>query len=217
MNRSALETLYPNLKAQPEASEQELLTSIERKARDSREVKDRFFQEQGEVLMRMAKSLARCFSEGGTLWTAGNGGSSCDAAHVAVEFSHPVTVGRPALPAHHIGADVPFLTALSNDVGFDNAFARRLEGSAKAGDALVTFSTSGNSENLVRALGKARELGMLTLGFLGGDGGRMKSACQLSVVVPTFSIHRIQECHVTSYHILWDIVHTILAQHRGGD
>ncbi len=109
------------------------------------------------------------------------------------------------------------LSAVGNDVGFAHVFVRQLVALSRPGDALLGISTSGNSENLLQAFSKAREIGMTTIGFAGGDGGRMRTsrAVEHCLVVATTSVHRIQECHVTAYHILWDLVHTLLADDRG--
>jgi D-sedoheptulose 7-phosphate isomerase len=147
----------------------------------------------------------------------GNGGSSCDAAHFAVEFQHPVTAGRPALTAINLTADVAMLTAIGNDVGFGHIFVRQLIAQTRAGDGLVGFSTSGNSENLLSAFAKAKEIGLVTIGFTGNGGGKMARSGTVDhcLVVESDSIHRIQETHVAIYHILWDLVHTLLAEDRG--
>jgi D-sedoheptulose 7-phosphate isomerase len=134
-----------------------------------------------------------------------------------VEFVHPVTAGRPALAAINLVADIAMISAVGNDVGFEHVFVRQLIAQAKAGDGLIGISTSGNSGNLVAAFVKAKEMGLATIGLAGGDGGKMKicGALDHCLVVPSTSIHRIQECHVTAYHILWDLVHTLLADERG--
>ena len=151
------------------------------------------------------------------MFSMGNGGSSCDASHIAVEFVHPITAGRPALAAINLVADLAMISAVGNDVGFEHVFVRQVIAQAKAEDGLIGISTSGNSLNLITAFAKAKEMGLVTIGLAGGDGGRMKSSgvCDYCLVVPTASIHRIQECHVAAYHILWDLVHTILAGDRG--
>ena len=161
--------------------------------------------------------MADVYRRGGQLFSMGNGGSSCDASHVAVEFVHPITAGRPALAATNLVADLAMISAVGNDVGFEHVFVRQIIAHGKAGDGLIGISTSGNSSNLISAFAKAKEMGLVTIGLAGGDGGRMKSAgfCHHCLVVPTTSIHRIQECHVTAYHILWDLVHTLLADDRG--
>ncbi|MGQ0671581.1 MAG: D-sedoheptulose-7-phosphate isomerase [Hyphomicrobium sp.] len=215
-----LEGLYPFLhgKAQdPGKLDAALLHSVAEKARDSRETNTRFFADQAGVLVAAAKSVAGVYRNGGRLFSMGNGGSSCDASHVAVEFVHPITAGRPALAAINLVADLAFISAVGNDVGFDHVFVRQIVAQARAGDGLVGISTSGNSGNLISAFIKAKEIGLVTVGLAGGDGGRMKScgAVDHCLIVPSSSIHRIQECHVTAYHILWDLVHTLLADDRG--
>lgn len=219
-NASELDDLYPFLHGKqhdPEALDAALLHSVEEKARDSRKTNTRFFGEQAGVLVAAAKALAEVYRQGGRLFSMGNGGSSCDASHVAVEFVHPITTGRPALAAINLVADLAMISAVGNDVGFEHVFVRQVIAQGKAGDGLIGISTSGNSSNLITAFAKAKEMGLCTIGLAGGDGGKMKSSglCDYCLVVPTTSIHRIQESHVTAYHILWDLVHTILASDRG--
>ncbi len=213
------EMLYPFLygKAQdPARLHDALLQSVAGKAMDSRETMARFFDAQAGALIAAAKALAAVYRGGGRLFCMGNGGSSCVAAHIAVEFQHPVTAGRPALPAVNLTADVAMLSAVGNDLGFEHVFVRQVLAQARRGDGLIAISTSGNSANLVAALMKAKEMGLATIGLAGGDGGRMKScgALEHCLVVPSSSVHRIQECHVAAYHILWDLVHTLLADTR---
>jgi len=217
---SDLSRLYPFLSGQspePGVLDAALMRSIEEKTRESREVNARFFAEQGGRLIAAAHGIADVYGQGGRLFTMGNGGSSCDAAHVAVEFLHPVTAGRPALAAVNLAADAATLSALGNDLGFEHVFLRQIVAQARTGDALIGVSTSGNSANLLAAFAKAKEMGMVTIGLCGGDGGRMQTDGTVDhcLVVPTNSIHRIQECHVTAYHVLWDLVHTLLADRRG--
>jgi D-sedoheptulose 7-phosphate isomerase len=219
-NDSDLQALYPFLHGKqrdPASVDATLLFSVEEKARASRDTNMRFFEDQGGVLVAAAKALAGVYRRGGRMFSMGNGGSSCDASHIAVEFVHPITAGRPALAAINLVADLAMISAVGNDVGFDHIFVRQVIAQAKAGDGLIGISTSGNSSNLIAAFAKAKEMGLLTIGLAGGDGGKMKSSglCDYCLIVPTTSIHRIQECHVTTYHILWDLVHTILADDRG--
>jgi D-sedoheptulose 7-phosphate isomerase len=216
--KSALEILYPFLhggEQDPAAVDAALLQSIDEKARESRDASLKFFAGQAAALLEAARALAAVYRGGGRLFTMGNGGSSCDASHVAVEFLHPITAGRPALTAINLTADVAMTSAVANDVGFEHVFVRQLIAYARKGDGLVGLSTSGNSANLIAAFGKAKEMDLTTIGFSGGDGGKMATVCDHCLVVPTASVHRIQECHVAAYHILWDLVHTLLADHRG--
>ena len=215
---SPLNSLYPFLHSGGSGSNPQALSeSVAAKAEDSARVSSMFFQNNAVALVQMSQSLADVFARGGRLLTMGNGGSSCDAAHLAVEFQHPVTTGRPALPAINLVADIALLSAVANDVGIEHVFVRQLEAHGRSGDALFGFSTSGNSKNLLAAYSRARVLGVETFGLTGGDGGAMAASGMLDhcLIVPSDSIHRVQEAHVTTYHILWDVVHTLLSQRRG--
>ena len=130
---------------------------------------------------------------------------------------HPVTAGRPSLPAINLSQDNAMLTAVSNDIGFEHVLPRQLLALAKPEDLLLVFSTSGNSANITAAVNKAKQLGITVVAFLGGDGGELgqNPAVDHKLIVETDSVHRIQECHLTCYHILWDLVHTLLADKRG--
>lgn len=217
---SPIQSLYPFLHGGEKDATREranLLTSIERKAAHSVEVKQQFFADHAEGLIDAAAALARVFRNKGRVLTMGNGGSSCDAAHFAVEFQHPVTTGRPALPTINLASDMAMISAVANDVGAEHIFLRQLEAHGRREDALIGFSTSGNSENLINAYRRARDLGITTLGLAGGDGGAMATSglVEHCLVVASDSIHRVQETHVAAYHILWDLVHTLLADQRG--
>ena len=215
-----LRDLYPFLHGEQRGEEitaEALRESVRRKAAHSLEVKQAFFEANADALIACARTLAESFANGGRLFTMGNGGSSCDAAHLAVEFQHPITAGREALPAMNLTMDVAMCTAVANDVGVPAIFARQLEAHARPGDVLAGFSTSGNSANLMEAFRMARKLGVRSIGFAGGDGGEMLRSGLLDhcLVVNTDSIHRVQEVHVACYHILWDLTHTLLADSRG--
>ncbi|MEW5834421.1 MAG: D-sedoheptulose-7-phosphate isomerase [Pseudomonadota bacterium] len=222
---AALGGLYPHLAARSAPGddarealrlEAALRDAMVAKWRDSVAVKSRFFESRGGDVLRAAHLLADSFRAGGRLYTMGNGGSSCDAAHVAVEFQHPVTAGRPALPAHNLAQDMAMLTAVGNDVGFAEVFARQMPGLLRPGDVALGVSTSGNAANVLRGLEAAHELGARTLALVGGDGGATaRSPCvELCLRVDSDSIHRIQETHVAIYHVLWDLVHSLLADDR---
>jgi D-sedoheptulose 7-phosphate isomerase len=192
-----------------------LRLSLLEKARESAEVKNRFFAEQQDTIVQVALRLAQAFHFGHRLLVCGNGGSATDAQHVAVEFMHPITVGRKALPVVCLNNDMAMVTAVANDVGFADVFARQIIALGSEGDVLLAISTSGNSENLGHAFETARRMKLMTVGFAGGDGGRMAAMqagglIDFCLTVPTSSIHRVQETHVTLYHIIWDLVHEFL-------
>lgn len=193
----------------------ELRFSLLEKARESVEVKSRFFADNQDTILQASLALAKAFHHGHKLLVCGNGGSSTDAQHIAVEFMHPITVGRKALPAICLANDMAMVTAVANDVGFADVFTRQIIALGTAGDILLGISTSGNSENLLHAFATARRMKLVTIGFAGDDGGRMaamrdQALLDFCLTVPTSSIHRIQETHVALYHVMWDMVHTFL-------
>lgn len=211
-------SFYPFLNAADRAP-LELLEGLRHsllvKAGESAAVKNRFFTEQQDEIVRVAIKLAKSFHHGHRLFVCGNGGSATDAQHIAVEFMHPITVGRKALPVVCLNNDLATVTAVANDVGYADVFARQLIALGSEGDVLLALSTSGNSENLARACETARRLKLITVGLAGGDGGRMAALHAAGMLdhcltVPVASIHRVQETHVTLYHIIWDLVHELL-------
>jgi D-sedoheptulose 7-phosphate isomerase len=156
--------------------------------------------------------MAERFSRGARLFVMGNGGSACDAQHVAVEFQHPIIEKRRALPAIALTTDTATLTAIGNDSDFSMVFADQLRLLGAPQDMALGISTSGQSANVARGLQAAREMGMLTLAFSGRDGGRVAALAEHSFVVPSFSIHRIQEAHTILLHLLWDQLHVALGE-----
>jgi D-sedoheptulose 7-phosphate isomerase len=202
----------------PQDLQEELRFSLLEKARESVEVKQRFFQENADAILDASLAMAKTFQRGGKLLVCGNGGSATDAQHIAVEFMHPITVGRKALPAICLTNDMAMVTAVSNDVGFADVFSRQIIALGREGDILLAISTSGNSDNLMHAIDTARRMKLITIGYAGGDGGKMAELhagkrLDYCLTVPTSSIHRIQESHVALYHTMWDMVHTYL-EHR---
>jgi D-sedoheptulose 7-phosphate isomerase len=180
---------------------------IVRKARESAALVADFVEACAPDLERTARALADRFRRGGRLFVMGNGGSACDAQHVAVEFQHPIVEKRRALPATALSADVALLTAIGNDGDFSRVFAAQLALGCRDGDAVLGISTSGTAANVLRAMRQARELGACTLCFTGRDGGPLAELCEHAFVVPSWSIHRIQEVHTVLLHLLWDQVH----------
>ena len=186
----------------------DLQASVLRKARESAATKEAFFAAHAEQVVACATAMAKAFDAGGRLLALGNGGSACDAQHVAVELMHPVVGKRPALPALALG-DTALLTAVGNDQDFALGFAQQVRLLGRPGDIALGISTSGQSANVNRAMAAAREMGLLTVGFSGRDGGRLPAACDHCFTVESFSIHRIQETHETLLHVLWDLIHLV--------
>jgi D-sedoheptulose 7-phosphate isomerase len=186
--------------------------SVLRKCRESAEMKEKFFQANAGALEEVCRRMAQAFESGHRLFVMGNGGSSCDALHVAVEFVHPIIEKRRAFPAHALTCDTALLTAISNDSDFSQTFAEQLRLFGKPGDIALGISTSGMSSNVNYGLQAAREAGMLAIAFSGKDGGRSKEIAEYCLTVPSFSIHRIQEVHTTLLHVMWDMVHVMLGE-----
>ena len=186
--------------------------AILRKARESAAVKEQFFRVEAGRIEALVRVMAERFTRGGRLYCMGNGGSATDAQHVAVEFFHPIIEKRKPLPALALAADQALVTAISNDRDFAKVFADQLRVLGQPGDMALAISTSGHSPNLVQAVEVARDLGLLTIAFAGKDGGRLVELADYCFVVPSFSIHRVQETHVALYHIVWDLVHVALGE-----
>ena len=185
---------------------------IMRKAQESAALKVAFVQTHARLIAACVDALVERFSRGGRLLVMGNGGSACDAQHVAVEFQHPIVEKRRALPALALSADAALLTAVGNDADFSQVFAQQIDLLARPEDAVLGISSSGASANVNRGLRRARERGALTIGFSGRDGGAMVDLCQFCFVVPAWSIHRIQETHTLLLHLLWDQVHIAMGE-----
>ncbi len=189
-----------------------MIDAITRKARESAALVASFVEQCAPELERTALALADRFRRGGRLFAVGNGGSACDAQHVAVEFQHPIIEKRRALPASALACDVALLTAIGNDGDFAQVFAAQLELTCREPDAVLGISTSGTSANVLRAMRTARERGACTIAFAGRDGGPLADVCAHAFVVPSWSIHRIQEVHTVLLHLLWDHVHVALGE-----
>jgi D-sedoheptulose 7-phosphate isomerase len=181
-----------------------------RKCGESMEMKEKFFTKYADSLEAMSRAVAERFQKGGRLFAMGNGGSLCDALHITVEFNHPIIEKRAAFPVIPLMTDIATMTAIGNDLDFTRVFVNQLRLLAVPGDMVIAFSTSGKSPNLIYALETAREKQMLTVAFSGKDGGRFPDIADYCFIVPSYSIHRIQEVHATAVHVLWDLVHIAL-------
>ena len=158
------------------------------------------------VIGRAVDEITDCFRKGGRVYFCGNGGSAADAQHLAAEFSGRFYFDRPVLPADALHGNTSYLTAVANDYGYEQVFARLISGLGQPGDILVGLSTSGNSANILRAFEVCREKGVRTIGLTGADGGRMKDLSDLLVNVPSTDTPRIQEAHITIGHIICELV-----------
>lgn len=190
----------------------EMREKVMRKCRESMEVKEKFFDRYADQIGELCQKMAERFQAGHRLWVMGNGGSACDAQHVAVEFVHPIIEKRRPLPAMDLVSEVPILTAISNDKDFAKVFVDQVKLWGRPGDMALAISTSGKSPNLIYGLETARQQGMLTIAFAGKDGGRMPDVADYCFTVPSFSLHRIQESHVALLHIVWDLIHVAMGE-----
>jgi D-sedoheptulose 7-phosphate isomerase len=153
-----------------------------------------------------AQTAASAVQENHKIMFCGNGGSAADAQHLAAELVGRLVRDRRALPGLALSTDSSALTCIGNDFGFDEVFARQVEGLGRAGDVLIAISTSGNSPNVVRAVEVAKPMGIYTVGFLGRDGGKLAPLVDLPIVVPSDETARIQEAHIFLGHVMCALI-----------
>ncbi|MEZ4689646.1 MAG: SIS domain-containing protein [Ignavibacteria bacterium] len=181
---------------------------IEESLNESAATKKLMLEKNFEEINEAADVLIGVVKTGRKIMFIGNGGSAADSQHLSTEFvirlSHDLD--RPSIPAIALTTDTSMLTAGGNDIGFENVFARNIEGLGNEGDALICISTSGNSPNILKAVEKAKEKKIITIGFLGKDGGKLINVCDYSVLIPSDNTQRIQEGHITAGHIICEIV-----------
>ncbi len=205
----SMESLYPFLYAGTgdlAAVLEQVRASTVAKAEEITELRRVISASDGARLAECARQAAARFAAGGRLFAFGNGGSATDAQQLATLFLHPGGDARP-LPAFGLANDTSVVTALANDIGVDVVFARQLAAFGGKSDIAVGLSTSGNSENLLRAFDEAARRGMLTIGLAGYEGGKMAELDSIDFlfVAPSASIHRIQEAQTTIYQVFWEL------------
>lgn len=175
--------------------------------------------ESQEFLGRVAaisEAIVNCFKAGGKVLLAGNGGSAADAQHIAGEFPSRLNFDRNPLAAIALTVDTSVLTAIGNDYGYEQVFERQVHGLGKPGDVFIGISTSGRSPNILRALRKARELGLVTVGFCGARKGEMLDLCDIALCAPSESTPLIQQIHITCAHIICGEVEKQLFRQNAG-
>ena len=160
---------------------------------------------QEKIQEIVIKSIA-AFKDDKKMLLCGNGGSASDAQHIAAELSGRFYTDRPPLYAEALHVNSSYMTAVANDYGYEATYARMVEAAGRKGDILLGISTSGNSPNVVKAMQKAKDIGMLTIGFTGKDGGKMKDICDIMIYVPSFDTPRIQEAHILIGHIICQLI-----------
>ncbi len=174
----------------------------------SAETKRRIAETCLDEILQAAELVAAALRTGGKVMTCGNGGSAADSQHISAELTNRLSAefDRPALAAMALTTDTSFLTANANDFGFGYVFERQVQALGREGDILIGISTSGNSENVVRAVRLCRERGIKTIGLLGGNGGRLRDLVDVAVIVPSASTQHVQEAHIAIGHILCNLV-----------
>lgn len=178
------------------------------------DLKQQVMETQAETVVAMASRLSDALQQGGTLLLCGNGGSAADAQHLAAEMLIRLRphLNRRGLPALTLATDTSSMTACGNDYDFAVYYGRMVRTLARPGDVLLGISTSGKSPNVVQALQVAQDMGITTLGLLGGDGGAALAVCDLALIVPSTITGRIQEVHITVGHAIMELIEeTLLA------
>lgn len=208
-NTAAMESLYPFLYAgggDLNAVMEEVRQSTIAKTAEITDLRRQVCARDAGRLRACAEDMAGRFSAGGRLLAFGNGGSATDAGQVASLFLYPGP-GRRALPAYGLASDTAIISALANDVGPEVIFSRQIAAFGRPEDIAIGLSTSGNSENLVRAFETASQRGLLTIGLAGYSGGKMAEIDSIDYlfVAPSTSVHRIQEAQTTVYNLLWEL------------
>jgi D-sedoheptulose 7-phosphate isomerase len=177
---------------------------------DSISVKEKFVKENVTLIAEVSKLIADAFNDGKKLIIFGNGGSACDASHIAAEFVNRFKKDRPGLPAIALNTDMAVMTSIANDYDYSEIFARQVKTLAEAGDIAIAISTSGNSKNILKAVDVAKKKGIKTIAFTGLKGDKFASKSDYAFVVPSEDTPRIQETHITLGHVICQIVEEIL-------
>lgn len=207
---------YPFLFAGGRVSAEQVLTQVRHstleKCREVIALRRATLEQSGQHILAAGKAMAQAFASGATLLAFGNGGSATDAQDLVSELINAPFLGCPSLPAIALTNDIAVITAVGNDVGFDNIFARQVIAFGRRGDIAFGISTSGNSSNMLQAFEQAKKQGLLTVGMAGYDGGKMarSSAVNVCIVTPGDHVPRIQEAQATAYHALLEIVYALL-------
>ena len=167
-------------------------------------------RELQQTLSECVEKIANAFQNGSKVLFCGNGGSAADAQHLAAEFSGRFYTDREALPSEALHVNTSYLTAVANDYSYDVVYSRMIQGIGKKGDVLVGLSTSGNSRNIINAFETARQKEMITIGFTGASGGKMKESSDYLINIPSTDTPRIQESHILLGHIICQLVEEII-------
>jgi D-sedoheptulose 7-phosphate isomerase len=174
--------------------------------KEGAELRMKISRENGQIIVKAAMLIGRCLQSGNKLLLFCNGGSAADAQHLAAEFVGRFVRERAGLPAIALTTDSSILTAVGNDYGFEQVFARQLQALARPGDVAVAISTSGNSANVLEGVKEARKRKLKTIGLTGKDGGALAQQADVAITIPSTSTARIQECHIAIGHLFCELV-----------
>lgn len=189
---------------------------IKRQIKESIAVKELILKDENLIkdIERAVRMVTDTYQQGGKTLLAGNGGSAADAQHIAGEFVSRFYFDRPGIPSISLSTDTSILTAIGNDYGFDRLFERQVQAQGQAGDTFIGITTSGNSENIVRALDMCRQKDIKTIILTGQSGGKVTTLCDLCLKVPSSETPRIQESHILLGHIICCLVEENLFGNR---
>ena len=194
---------------------QALLARVREELEESCRVKQQFPEELKAQIVRLAEEMAATLASGGTIYWMGNGGSAADAQHLAAELVGRLRRSRQALASVALTTNTSILTAVANDTAYAEVFSRQVEALVRPGDMLIGLSTSGNSENVLRAMQAGSAKKARTVGWTGMDGGRLKKIVQVCLLIPSRDTQRIQESHITVGHIVCGLVEDLLGERTG--
>ena len=180
---------------------------------DSAEIKRRFARDHADRIVQVAQLIGGAFQAGHKVLLFGNGGSSTDAAHIAAEFVGRYKRERAPLPAIALATDIAAITCIANDYGFEELFARQVQAHGQRGDVAIAISTSGNSPNVLKGVEAAKALGLTTIAWTGGTGGKLAGMVDYAFVVPSTLTARIQESHLTLGHVLCELIEVHVLAH----
>ncbi len=178
---------------------------IEDSLNESASVKERL-KAQADIIEKISREAVETFRRGGKIVLFGNGGSAADAQHIACELVGKFKLDRESLPAIALTTNTSILTAIANDISFEDVFLRQVQGLVTDKDLVIGISTSGESVNVIKAVLEAKNKGAKTIGLTGGDGGKLARVADISIIVPSKSTPRIQEAHITVGHIICELI-----------
>jgi D-sedoheptulose 7-phosphate isomerase len=181
---------------------------IETAFQESAQVKIQFIQNEENVgkIMDVTKRILGAYRKGNKVLFFGNGGSACDASHLAAELVNRYKKDRDGLPALALATDMAIITSIGNDYDYTELFSRQIKAMGNKGDVAIAISTSGNSPNVLKAVEVARQKGLVTVGFTGKDGGKLAGLVDYAFIVPSNNTARIQEAHITLGHLLCELI-----------